>query len=541
MEILCPWESAQHLIFSSNVPTLLYYSHFVAILAAVIFGFVLFFRARQTLVAKVFLTTILFFIGWAIIDVLLWASDDPGLVLFYWGLQILLEMLLYVSAFYFAYVFIAQKDLSLLAKNLLAILVLPIIVLLPTDQLLPAIDITYCDAAETPFVIIFTYATEILLGFLILFSSFRSIHKKKDRRKEIALFTLGTLIFLFSFSSGNIIGSITEDWELAQMGLFGMPIFIALLVYSVVRFKAFNVKAFGAQALVVTIWVLVGSLLFLNDLPTMRVVLAITLLTLIPFGILLIRSVRKEIELRTQLEEANKRQQETLRFITHEVKGYLTDGAAAFDAILTNTYGTINDDMRSMLNEAMVKNRNAIREIQNFLRIADFKTGKVSYARAQFDFKRDLESALHPIEEHAVAKNLIFSKDILPGDYTMVGDTDQLLNHVVGNLVNNSINYTQTGSVSVHLERTNDSILFSVKDTGVGLSDEDKAVLFTEGGHGKESRAVNPHSTGYGLYIASQIVLAHKGRIWAESGGRGKGSTFFVELPVPHIPENLKK
>ena len=67
---------------------------------------------------------------------------------------------------------------------------------------------------------------------------------------------------------------------------------------------------------------------------------------------------------------------------------------------------------------------------------------------------------------------------------------------------------------------------------GVGISNEDKPHLFTEGGRGKESLKVNVHSTGYGLYIAKQIVETHKGRIWAESDGAGKGSAFFVELPV---------
>ena len=59
-----------------------------------------------------------------------------------------------------------------------------------------------------------------------------------------------------------------------------------------------------------------------------------------------------------------------------------------------------------------------------------------------------------------------------------------------------------------------------------------KKHLFAEGGRGKDSIKVNVHSTGYGLYIAKQIVEAHKGRIWAESEGAGKGSTFYVEFPA---------
>ena len=61
---------------------------------------------------------------------------------------------------------------------------------------------------------------------------------------------------------------------------------------------------------------------------------------------------------------------------------------------------------------------------------------------------------------------------------------------------------------------------------------EDMARLFAEGGHGKDSIKVNVHSTGYGLYIAKQIVEAHGGQIFAESEGAGKGSRFIVQIPA---------
>jgi two-component system sensor histidine kinase VicK len=54
--------------------------------------------------------------------------------------------------------------------------------------------------------------------------------------------------------------------------------------------------------------------------------------------------------------------------------------------------------------------------------------------------------------------------------------------------------------------------------------------LFTEGGRGKKAIKINSHSTGYGLFIAKQIVDSHHGRIWAKSKGEGKGSGFFVEF-----------
>ncbi len=57
-------------------------------------------------------------------------------------------------------------------------------------------------------------------------------------------------------------------------------------------------------------------------------------------------------------------------------------------------------------------------------------------------------------------------------------------------------------------------------------------MLFREGGHGAHSQESNTHSTGYGLFSAKRIVDAHGGKIWFESEGPGKGTTFFVELPI---------
>ena len=112
------------------------------------------------------------------------------------------------------------------------------------------------------------------------------------------------------------------------------------------------------------------------------------------------------------------------------------------------------------------------------------------------------------------------------------GDEMKLREQVMRNLVDNAIKYTPTGSVRVLVTSTDDRAVFSVQDSGIGISEEDLSRLFTPGGKGSHSSDVNAESTGYGLFIAKQIVEAHGGRIWVESRGTGAGSQFFVELPL---------
>lgn len=544
MELLCPWEPAQYLIFSSNVPPLLYYSHLTAVLAALIFALVLILRARQSLAVKLFLAAMLFFSAWTIIDVLLWASNRPDLVLFYWSLQILLEILLFTSVLYFAFVFIAQKDLQFIWKAGLALLLAPVLVLLPTSYLLPGVDVSWCNAVENPLPnFVFTYGVEILLSFLILFISFWGISRQPWRRKEVVLFTTGLIVFLIAFSSGNIIGSITDNWNVAQTGLFGMPVFIAFLAYTVVKFKTFSVKLFATQALVAGIAVLIGARLFYSTTTAGTILSAATLAAFLVSGVFLVRSVKREIQQREhieklagELQETNKRQETLMHFIGHEVKGYLTRDAGVFASLVEGDLGKLPDELTPFVERGLAQSRDGALSVENILTASNQKNGKVTYTKAPFDLKETAEATIAKARANAEAKGLALSFSAGFGaPFMFTGDRAKIGDNVFKNIIDNSINYTPSGSISVSLRKENGKFIFSVKDTGIGITEEDKKNLFTEGGHGKDSQKVNVHSTGYGLFIAKNIVEAHGGTIRAESEGALKGATFIVEFPVSPV------
>ncbi|MDP1690250.1 MAG: HAMP domain-containing sensor histidine kinase [bacterium] len=540
MQLLCPGEPAQYFFFSSNPPALLYYAHFIAILAAIAFVLLLIPRVRESLAIKLYVATVFFFTVWTIIDVFLWASIRPDIILFSWSLQILLELLLYISAFYFAHVFIVQKDLSFLGKIGLFVLLIPIIAILPTSYLLPGVDISSCNVIENPLLnFSLTYGIEIFLSFFILFLSFWGMHKQTERRTEISLFTTGLIVFLIAFSSGNIIGSITDDWDLAQVGLFGMPVFIAFLTYTVVKFKTFKIKLIATQALVAGIAVLIGARLFYSTTTAGTILSAATLIAFLISGVFLVRSVKREIAQRErieilagELEQTNKRQDTLLHFIGHEVKGSLTKDAGAFAALCDGDFGTLPETMRPFVCEALAESRNGATSVENILKASNLKKGSVTYTKAPFDLKELAAGAVEKAKAMAEKKGLSLSFIADESAYQMTGDKVQISDHVLRNIIDNAVNYTPSGSITVSLKKENNKFVFAVKDTGVGITEEDKKRLFTEGGHGKDSQTVNAHSTGYGLFIAKEITEANGGTIHTESEGQGKGSTFVVEFPV---------
>jgi signal transduction histidine kinase len=100
---------------------------------------------------------------------------------------------------------------------------------------------------------------------------------------------------------------------------------------------------------------------------------------------------------------------------------------------------------------------------------------------------------------------------------------------VLTNLLSNAIKFTpKEGSVVVRLERVTDELRFAVRDTGVGISAENRETVFERFG---QVTANHRRGLGLGLYISKCIVQGHGGRIWVESEP-GKGSTFYFTLPV---------
>lgn len=236
--------------------------------------------------------------------------------------------------------------------------------------------------------------------------------------------------------------------------------------------------------------------------------------------------------LKQELEVINKQQENLLHFISHEIKGYLTKSEAGFAAITEGDYGAISDQLKTMSTAALADVRKGVATVMDILDAANLKKGTVTFKKTAFDFRVAVQTIVAEQQAAAREKNLTIDVQVAEGKYRMEGDEEKIREHVIRNLIDNAIRYTPKGTVHVELSDGDGKIHFSVKDSGVGITPEDMKNLFTEGGHGKDSIKVNVHSTGYGLFIAKEVVEAHGGKIWAESEGQGKGARFVVEFPT---------
>lgn len=539
-DLLCPWEPARYLIFSSNIPSILYYALIPGMVISLIFSLYIFLKDTKNPSSRLLLLMSSFFFIWGFLDLILFATNKPNIVMFYWSLVILVEPLIYICAFYLAITFFNKRDISFLVKFILSILILPVVIVLSTKYNLLGVDLNDCIALESQFVIYYTYGLEILLSILIIFFSARKIRGTSDisRKKEIKYFTIGLVLFLLTFSSGNIIGSFTDDWVSSQYGYFGMPIFVGFLGYLIVKFKTFNVKLIATQALIWGLAVFIGSQFFFIRNPINYFLNSITFIAIIIFGILLVRSVKREIRQKEELAKLNldlkeliKQRESLVHLVTHKVKGSFTRSKYIFAGILDGTFGDINEEVKKRAAQGLESDNTGIETVDLVLNVANMQTGVVKYDMKLMDFKEVVLKTIADKKSQALAKGLVLESNIHDDKndvYSVMGDAFWL-KEAVNNLIDNSIKYTKTGKITVDLRDGGGKIKFSVTDTGIGITDEDKKNLFTQGGRGKDSVRINVDSTGYGLYSVKLIIDAHKGKVWAESEA-GKGSQFYIEL-----------
>jgi len=543
--MFCPWEPAQYVVYSSNIPTLFYYSHISTMLVGLIVGIFIYRQNKNSLDGKLLLLMTVFFFIWSFFDFILWSTNDPKIVLFFWSMQIAIETLIYGTALYVLYAFVYKKDLRFGSKLLLILPFIPLFFFLGTKYTLIGVNIDDCTAIEAFFAQYYTYIIEGIFIFsiiILLIKAIRSIDLLV-RRKEIIYFGVGIIAFLIAFSWGNIIGSFTDNWTLAQAGLIGMPILFGFLAYITTKFKTFNTKVFGAQILVFVLGFLVLSLGFIRTIENIRVVLIFTLLFVVILGYQLVRGVKREVEQREKLEilsvqlgEANEKlkgldklKTEFLSLASHQLRSPLTAIKGYTSMILEGDYGKISDKTKEAVDRVYESSKNLTVIVEDLLNVSKIEQGGMKYEMAPFSLAEIANDMAKDLSITAEKRGLKLSYAGGTDKECMVNGDKEKIRQVVLNFIDNAIKYTKTGTVDVSVHKKDDKVVFAVKDTGMGMTPEIKATLFQKFARGDGAR-MNTTGSGLGLYLAKEIVEAHKGRVWVESDGAGKGSTFAMEL-----------
>ncbi len=173
--------------------------------------------------------------------------------------------------------------------------------------------------------------------------------------------------------------------------------------------------------------------------------------------------------------------------------------------------------------------RRVVNLVTGFLEASRAESSHIQVEHRPVQVNRLLEEAAQAQEPEAQRKKLSMELQLDEEIPEVPGDEVQL-DRVFWNLIGNAIKFTRNGGkVTVSSRLEDGHVCVAVKDTGVGISDEEIPLLFTQFRRLKGSERIE--GTGLGLFIVKTIIEAHKGTVRAESE-EGQGSTFLVYLPI---------
>lgn len=219
-----------------------------------------------------------------------------------------------------------------------------------------------------------------------------------------------------------------------------------------------------------------------------------------------------------------------LRTVSHELRTPLTSIVGFIDLLLSSSTCPVTPKQKECL-DIVSKEANSLKSlIEDLLDLSRIRAGKtlLTYATINVaDLFTSLCYSFHPL---AKGKGLTLSADSVDPSLTVQADPAHL-RRILINLISNAIKFTNVGSVTIGCTRVGDFLKFSVKDTGIGLLEEEKSIIFERFRQVDYSQTRKYEGIGLGLSIVKQLVELHQGSIEVESD-YGKGSAFLFYLPI---------
>jgi signal transduction histidine kinase len=235
-----------------------------------------------------------------------------------------------------------------------------------------------------------------------------------------------------------------------------------------------------------------------------------------------------------QLHTLDRKKSEFVAIASHHLRDPLTAISGYASLLMDGSYGDMPDGVKGALSKILDSSKRLITMISDFMDITRIERGEMKYTFAEVDMKAlvyNLAAEMKPSVIRAHLQIDIFIENESTEHYITVADSGKL-RQVLSNLIDNAIKYTPKGGLSVLLHKSADKkhIVFSVSDTGIGMSHDTLQKIFKKFSRAEGVSRVYTDGSGLGLYIATKIIRKHEGKIRATSKGQHLGSTFSVEL-----------
>ena len=251
--------------------------------------------------------------------------------------------------------------------------------------------------------------------------------------------------------------------------------------------------------------------------------------------------LEEEVAMATkELREANEKlmkldsaKSEFISIASHQLRTPLTVIKGYISMMLEGNFGKLPESIIDSIKKVYDSNERLILLVENLLNISRIESGNLQVNLKETDIEELVISAIDELQDTARKKNneLVYKPSAVKIPCAIV-DSEKI-RHVILNYLDNAIKYSEKGEIIIRLKQENNKIIFNVTDFGIGISGEEITNLFKKFYRGFLTPLIHTEGTGLGLYVAKQMIELHKGRVWAKSKGKGKGTTFFFSLPLP--------
>ena len=523
----------------------------VVIAATGILGSVVYFNNTKSTTSQTFLGFCLLTIFWGSLNYLSYNIHTPELA--FWLLRVSIFAATWHAFLLFQLLYVFPQE-SFKFPNLYEKLLIPLVAV---TALLNFTPLTFNHISEVsdngriikiangPGIILFSL---VILGLIIvgIYVFLKKIRKGSLSPKQVKPITIGIILtFALILTFNFIFPAFLNNPSFIPLGaLFIFP-FIVGASYSIIKHGLMNVKVISTEILTFVLAIVI-LLEVITSASIGILVYRISLFILVVLlGVLLIKSVIKEVKQREQLEILSKQLEaaneqlkvldkaraEFISIASHQLRTPPATLKWYLASILGGDYGKVPDELNGIIEKANRTNNSQISLIDDMLNASRIERGKMEFMFQPANVLEMAQLTVEQLEPMAKERGLQLTFKPQTGQPPQIMVDKEKVRQVMNNLIDNSLKYTKQGSVTASLNWTNDEIKFSVTDTGKGMDAEEQASAFEKYTRGKDSLK---HSAGLGLglYVAKVIIEQHKGKIWADSPGVGKGSTFIFTLPV---------
>ena len=346
----------------------------------------------------------------------------------------------------------------------------------------------------------------------------------------------------------------------ASLVILAITLSITLAVLSIIvinfgllkkSYRGLQFRSLSLQLLAVTVWVsILSNTFFPNHTLSDSSSAGITIFVItVVIGILMIRSMFRETEIESTVEDLVKRLQknnvelkrlevqksEFISLASHQLRGPVANIYGYVSMLIEGDYGEVPEHLKEPLKRVFQSTSLLGFLVNDFLNVSRIDKGEMEYTIEDFDISSFLADTVNNFSVAAKTAKLDLISEFSENEKVVIRADKNKTRQIISNIIDNAIKYTPKGYVSVSLQKKDFNVVIRIKDTGIGINPKIKDQLFKKFVRDANAARANVTGSGLGLYVASVMAKGMEGKVWAESAGENQGTSFYIQLPLLNI------